>query len=75
MRVHQLLYARPEIARVMEHGLVGPEGEVGEHDPAAVAGVGTQPLSQGDRQGGRTSAARPAHREELTEPERGGHLA
>ena len=67
----QLLGARAEVLGIVQHGLVGPPGQIGEHHPAPVAHVRGQPLRQGDGEGGGPGASRTANRDELAEPERG----
>ena len=68
MGLDQLLGARPQVLSVVQHGLIGPAGQVSQQHPAAVAKVGGQTLGEGDGESGCPGAARATDRDQLTEP-------
>ena len=75
MGLDQLLGARAEVLGIVQHGLVGPPGQIGQDHPAPVAYVRGQTLGQSDGEGGSPGPSRTANGDELTEPERGRRLA
>jgi hypothetical protein len=54
--LHELLEAGAELAGVVQHGLVGAAGQIGEQHPAPVPHVGGEALGQRDGRRGRPCA-------------------